>query len=246
VNSSQSGLKVKLPSRISEEAVLESGPATPLWPFADSNPLLPDTQTRNTPGIADALRQARAGTKRVQADIAQLTLPDLPELPMDLRKWPEVSEQPISLASQPTRASLDVLVTQFALYTQGTDLAESLSASLRPGGVWYFMELLPLDCRSHWLYRSLPASWDVAKQQTWTLYTLYNRLQSLGLSTRLKRHAFAQPVSGQAAREILRQRPSLLRSVSENVIQSAIETLTDTSLPSEFTIIEGWAQAPTD
>ena len=229
---------------ISQESILKPGPISPIWPFADSNPLLPDTQARNTPGIAEALRQARSGTKRVQADIAQLTLPELPELPMDLRKWPEVSEQPISVASLPTRASLDVLVTQFALYTQGNHLAEDLAASLRPGGVWHFIELLPLDCRSHWLYRTLPGAWDIAKQTTWTLYTLYNRLQGLGLTARLKRHAFAQPVSPLAAREILSQRPGLLRSFSDHLIQTTIEQLPHAPLPSEFTIIEGWAQAP--
>ena len=218
--------------------------STPTAPFINSNPLLPAEGVRNTPGIAEALRMARENIKRVDVDIAQLVLDGLPTLPMDLRKWPGVTGDlltEIGLQTLPP-ASLDVLVSQFALYKNGHDQAAHLAESLRPGGVWYFMELLPLDCPGHWLYHALPPAWEHLKRDQWTLYALYNRLQEMGLTVTLKRHAFSQPVSVIAARAALEPRPGILRGLASSAFTAAFSRLKENHIPSEFTIIEGWAQ----
>lgn len=212
-------------------------------PFFDQNPLIPPISARNTPGIADALRLARARTKRVAVKIVQLVIDGQPPLPMDLRKWPQIKGDFLNknelLALPP--ASLDLLVSQFALWSEDTSLASQLAARLRPGGVWYFMELLPLDCPAHWIYQVLPPAWEWAKRETWTLYALYNRLQEMGLKVNLKRHAFAQSISVSTARDTLLKNPHIMRSLSQEALQSAISRLSDEKLSSEFTVIEGWA-----
>ena len=217
-------------------------------PFFEKNPLMPGEGARNTPGISDALRRARARTKRVAVDIAQLILGDQPPLPMDLRKWPQVHGDFLNkdqLLSLPP-ASLDLLVSQFALWGTETSLASQLAARLRPGGVWYFMELLPLDSPAHWIYQVLPAAWEWAKQETWSLYSMYNRLQETGLTVGIKRHVLTQPISVSVARDVLLKNPRLVRFLSPDAVQAALNRLPDERMPSEFTLIEGWAQKQND
>jgi DNA invertase Pin-like site-specific DNA recombinase len=225
-------------------AVQEPGDAALTDPFFEHNPLQPAEGARNTPGIAEALRLARESTKRVDVDIAQLVLDGLPTLPMDLRKWPGVSGDLITEAGFQALppASLDVLVTQFALYKNGQSQAAHFAGSLRPGGVWYFMELLPLDCRGHWLFHALPSAWEHLKHDRWTLYSFYNRLQEMGMALTLKRHAFSQPVSAVAARAALERRPGILNGLPVSAFSEAFARLERGTISSEFTIIEGWAQ----
>ena len=101
-------------------------------------------------------------------------------------------------------------------------------AKLKPGGIWYFNELLPMDFPSHWIYRVLPATWEWVKENTWSLYIFYNRLQGLCQQIKLKRHVFVQSLTYQAAEDILNKKKELTQQTN--------------SLTSDFTIIEGWAK----
>jgi trans-aconitate methyltransferase len=150
------------------------------------------------------------------------------------------------LLDQP-EASFDVVISQFALWESNQENLETLLSKLTPGGVWYFNELLPADSPSHWLYRAMPAAWEWAKKNTWSLQTFYNRLQAECESVKIKRHVYSQSVSIEAAQDILKRNPKIVRNVSAEAIAPALARLGDLApLASEFTIIEGWAKKGLD
>ena len=175
---------------------------------------------------------------------------------MDIRKWPKAIGKTASMSEflQQPAESVDVLVSQSILWEniiQGEMLADDLLSqvhqSLRPGGVWYFTEMLPQDFPAHWLYRFLPSAWQWVKTNTWTVYTFYNHLLSAGFKVEIKRYAFYQPISTMTAQNLLQTYPGFANSLTDNAVKHAIERLNAVNnqtdmLPSEFTIIEGWAQ----
>lgn len=224
-------------------------------PFFDNTHILPPSEQRTFPGMIQAIHRTGRTSKSVLS-IFQVLLEQQPALPMDLRKWPRARADQASLSDllkRPTE-SVDVVISQYLLWDQATrqdGLAEELLpeiwARLRLGGVWYFVDLLPQDFPAHWLYRLLPAAWQWAKANTWTLYTLYDNLVAAGFETETKRQAYYQPVSPVAAREILRRYPGFARTLTDNAIEHAIERLSlpedqIVMLPSEFTVIEAWAK----
>ena len=234
--------------------VSESVLPSPTLPFFDSKQLLPPPTQRSARGIANALHKLRKSPDFPQLDVVQIVTESQPPLPMDLRKWPEAKGENLSINDfilRP-RKSMSVVVSQYMLWEnpiQGGKLAPDLLAEvkkhLQPGGIWYFIEMLPLDFPSHWLYRSLPSAWQWAKINTWTVYNLYNQLLGYGFNTEIKRQAFYQPISALAAQDVLRAYPGFTQGLTDNAVEHAIERLStlnsNVMLSSEFTIIEGWA-----
>ena len=97
------------------------------------------------------------------------------------------------------------------------------------------------------MYRFLPAAWQWARTNTWSLYTLYNQLLASGFSAKVKRSVYYQPVSALAAQDILTHHPGFTQVLTDGALERALERLKglenqDELLPSEFTVIEGWAQ----
>jgi hypothetical protein len=89
----------------------------------------------------------------------------------------------------------------------------------------------------------MPAAWEWAKKNTWSLQTLYNRLQAECESVKIKRHVYSQSVSVEAAQDVLKRNPKIVRDVSKEALSPALARLGDLApLASEFTIIEGWAK----
>ena len=220
---------------------------SPTLPFFDINPIVPNENIRNSPGIAEGLRLA---TQKHGANVVQIVSEDQQPFPMDLRKWSASRGRTISieqLQEQP-KESFDLIISQFALWRSGfEDEYLKIFSKLRPGGVWYFHELLPQDSLAHWIYRVMPATWEWAKNNTWSLHTLYNRLQSNCQTVKLKRHAFSQDISFQVAERVLRDKPAIVKAISPDAFLPAfnrLEKLAESSntITSEFTIIEGWAK----
>jgi hypothetical protein len=136
-----------------------------------------------------------------------------------------------------------VVISQFALWESNQENMEAILSKLSPGGVWYFNELLPVDSPAHWLYRTMPAAWEWAKKNTWSLHAFYNRLQAECEFVKMKRHVYSQSVSIEAARDILKRNPKIVQDVSEKALAPALSRLGELAhLMSEFTIIEGWAR----
>jgi hypothetical protein len=237
------------------EATASVNPSVTL-PFFQSKFLAPAGDLRNSPNIAESLRMFREKTKHPAANVVQIVFPGELPLPMDLRRWPAARCEHLSLTDflQKPASDVDVLVSQYLLWenvSRRNELADDVLAQVHErlctGGVWYFKELLPQDFQAHWLYRYLPASWQWAKMKTWKLHTFYNQLLSAGFSVTSKRHAFRQPVAVSAAREILTRYPGFASTLTDGVMQHALERLGQIEnqaelLLSEFTVIEGWAQ----
>lgn len=118
---------------------------------------------------------------------------------------------------------------------------------LQPNGVWYFIDMLPQDFPAHWVYRYVPTAWKWAKTHTWTIYSLYSRLLNIGFKAQIKRKAYSQTVTPLAAQNILQKSQSFFHTLNDDSLNNAIESLQiinnqSVNLPSEFTIIEVWAQ----
>jgi DNA invertase Pin-like site-specific DNA recombinase len=233
---------ISLPSVKPLPELIQLPADSPTLPFFADNPLIPQGEIRNTPAIADALKLV--GRKDILR-VAQVMRDVSAAFPMDFRKWQGAQGYVLTLEQlldQP-EASFDVVVSQFALWKSNQENLEALLSKLAPGGVWYFNELLPADSPSHWLYRAMPAAWEWAKKNTWSLQTLYNRLQAECESVKIKRHVYSQSVSIEAAQDILKRNPKIVRNVSAEALSPALARLGDlTPLASEFTIIEGWAK----
>lgn len=220
---------------------------SPTLPFFDKNPLNLSSNIRNSPGIAEAIR-LRSHTSNLK--VIQIIPESQNLLPFDLRKWPKAKSCTFTLSQylrQP-KESFDVAISQFALWElQYQDNLQNIIAKLKPGGIWYFHELLPVEFPSHWIYRVLPATSEWVKENTWSLHTFYNRLQELCQPVRLKRHVFVQSLTHQAAEDILNQKPAIVAAVTQDSLPPAFGRLRNLAqqtnfLTSEFTIIEGWVR----
>jgi hypothetical protein len=193
--------------------------------------------------------------------VVQLTYPERAHLPVNLRKWPvaAVDEMGIrDLFNRPDE-SVDVLISQFTLWDNAVTgnyepdrLLEDVYSKLTPGGVWYFIDLLPLDMPASWVYRFFPVAWDWAKEHTWDFHTLYTRFQSAGFLTEAKRKTIYQPGGIDAAIAVAKKRSSLLAKLPEEQFLKSYNELQDVSigrdesflLPSETSLVEFWAQKP--
>ncbi len=228
-------------------AVVDRMQPSPTLPFFDTSPLNSSESIRNSPGIAEALR-LRSHTDDLK--VIQIIPEGQSLLPMDLRKWPRAKSYTFSLSQylkQP-KESFDVVISQFALWElRYHDNLQNIIAKLKPGGIWYFNELLPMDFPSHWIYRVLPATWEWVKDNTWSLYTFYNRLQEVCQPVKLNRHVFVQSITHPAAKDILNKKPAIIAAMTEDSLPPAFGRLRNLAqqtncLTSEFTITEGWAK----
>jgi hypothetical protein len=172
---------------------------------------------------------------------------------MDARKWPALQTSLVPAAAlEPDTA--DVLVGQFHLWHTGWshlqgDLTQTLGdlyAVLRPGGVLYLQDLLPLDMAAHWLYAAFPALWELVRQQRSGIHTLYGKLLDTAFTIRkIQRQVRYQPVRADVALEIARLRPALLAHLDDTAFQRGLDDLAaqgDALLPSEVAVVEVWAQ----
>jgi len=213
---------------------------SPTLPFFDVNPLVPQTEIRNTPAIAEALKLFG---KKENTRIVQIIQNYATAFPMDLRKWHNARGYTMTLdefLAQP-EASFDVVVSQFALWE--SEMLDVILSKIVSGGVWYFNELLPVDFPGHWLYHAMPATWAWVKKNTFSLHTFYNRLQMECNEIKIKRHVYSQSISYEAAEDVLRRNPRVVQAVSEEALVPAIARLGELGpLTAEFTIIEGWAK----
>jgi len=234
---------VSIPSVEQLPAVTEPLSDSPTLPFFDRNPLLPQTEIRNTPAIAEALKLLG---KKEDIKVVQVIRDYVTAFPMDFRKWQGAHGYSMTLEeflAQPEE-SFDVVISQFALWeSQEQNNLDVILSKLTPGGVWYFNELLPVDSPAHWLYRAMPATWEWMKKNTWSLHSFYNRLQAECGKIKLKRHVYSQSVSHATAENVLRRKPMVVQAVSEEALPPAIVRLGELGpLVSEFTIIEGWVK----
>jgi site-specific DNA recombinase len=215
----------------------------PTLPFFDANPLVPHTEIRNTPAIAEALKLFG---KKENTKVVQIVHDDATAFPMDFRKWHGAHGYSMSLdefIEQP-EGSFDVVVSQFALWeSERQENLDVILSKIIPGGVWYFNEALPVDFPGHWLYHAMPATWAWVKKNTLSLHIFYNHLQVECNEIKIKRHVYSQSISHDAAEGVLRRNPKVVQAVSEEALAPAIARLGELGpLTAEFTIIEGWAK----
>jgi hypothetical protein len=122
-----------------------------------------------------------------------------------------------------------------------SETLDMILSKIIPGGVWYFNELLPVDFPGHWLYHAMPATWAWVKKNSLSLHTFYNLLQVECSEIKIKRHVYSQPISHEAAQDVLQKKPGVVQAVSEEALAPAIARLEELGpLKAEFTIIEGW------
>jgi hypothetical protein len=232
--------EVTLPSVEQLPAVEEPLKNSPTLPFFDINPLIPQTEIRNTPAIAEALKLFG---KKENTRVVQIIQDYATAFPMDFRKWHGTHGYTMTLdefLAQP-EASFDVVISQFVLWE--SEMLDVILSKIIPGGVWYFNEVLPVDFPGHWLYHAMPATWAWVKRNTLSLHTFYNRLQVEYNEIKTKRHVYSQSISREAAEDVLRRNPRVVQAVSEEALAPAIARLSELGpLTAEFTIIEGWAK----
>jgi site-specific DNA recombinase len=241
---------------ISHLPALTSAPmAGAVLPFLAENLLQPEVNARITPGVSHALALCKARGLEL-GTVVQIKSPDLSALPMDLRRWPQAAAAALSWSDARAHApeSADMLVSQFDVWpgspaNDPNPLIADAHRLLKPGGVWYFQEVLPLDMPAHWLYRYFPAAWELARKRAWGLHGLYTRLQGVGFTAEVKRHLFYQPVTAGAALAIAQIRPGLLARLPDGVYQQGLETLRqaaeskpDDPFGFEVALAEIWAQ----
>ncbi len=193
--------------------------------------------------------------------VIQLTYPERAHLPVNLRKWPVAAVDEMGLRDLFNRPdeSVDVLISQFTLWDNAVTgnyepdrLLEDIYRKLTPGGVWYFIDLLPLDMPASWVYRFFPVAWDWVKEHTWDFHSLYTRFQSAGFLTEAKRKTIYQPVGIDAAIAVAKKKSSMLAKLQEEQFMKSYSELQDASigrnqsfiLPSETSLVEFWAQKP--
>lgn len=223
-------------------------------PFFDSRQVL-YSKVRSTPGIAEALRLLNA-RENSATKMVQLVPQNHPVLPMDFRKWPGVTScdlDMIDFQNLPTD-SIDLLFSQYLLFENaldgripGEDMLVQIYSRLRSKGVWYFVDIFPQDFSAHWVHRYMPTAWQWAKANTWTIYGLYSQLLNVGFKATIKRKAYSQPTTALAAQDILQKYPSFYLNLNNDSLTQAVKHLQDINnqsvvFPSEFTIIEVWAQ----
>ena len=184
-------------------------------PFLLENPIAPPPKARIAPGLSRALALCKKSGLAPKT-LVQAISPDRLSLPADLRKWPQATEEDLTIGEILDREqdSVDVLATQFlfwdnvlATLPENTDvLLKRVHTKLREKGVWYLQELLPTDMPAHWLYTYFPAAWQWARKNTWNLYTLYNQLRRADFTSQVKRYVYYQPVHLGDALEFAEQR----------------------------------------
>jgi site-specific DNA recombinase len=232
--------EITFPSVEQLPAVGERLADSPTLPFFDINPLVPQTEIRNTPAIAEALKFFG---KKGNTKVVQIIQDYATAFPMDFRKWRGAHGYTMTLdefLAQP-EASVDVAISQFVLWE--SEMLDAILSKITPGGVWYFNEVLPVDFPGHWLYHAMPAAWAWVKKNTLSLHAFYNRLQAECNEIKIKRHVYSQSISHETAVDVLRRNPRVVQSVSEEALAPAIARVSELGpLTSEFKIIEGWAK----
>lgn len=171
-------------------------------------------------------------------------------LHIDLRKWPDVTvEQVADLRTLPDE-SISLLWTPFAVQRakDRNSLLDQARRTLRPGGTWAFLDVLPAAMPGHWLYRFFPQVWQDEGTHTWDASHLYNQLVQAGFQVKLARHNYHQPIATGAAYEVARQRKTIpqLAALLDRTYESSLAMLRaetermgkEKPIGSEFCLIE--------
>ena len=237
---------------------LEAAPATmEAAPFWATLPIAGDENARIAPGLAEALRIG----ERTATTVTQVCLEGQVPLPDDLRKWEGARAHRITLPEWRAleASSTDVLVLWLGLWHHilhpefDLDLERLVSEAsrvLRAGGVWYWVEVLPLEMPAHWVFRFFPAAWEWVRRHSWTLHALNLKLLEAGLMTRMKNHVSYQPIQASAALAIAERREGLLAHLSDEAYATGLARLKQVIadrgeryvLGSEVQYVEVWAQ----
>jgi len=228
-------------------------------PFLITNPDTPKTGIRMAPSVSQALAMYR----RTETDpeiVIQIETEKHPELPFDLRKWPIAVGEVMTWLEFSRRPdeSVDVLISQFPFwdlsaahkFKEAETLIEQVSQKLTPGGVWYFIDVLPLDMPSSWIFRYFPSIWQWTISNTYDMHSLFTRLQTYGFEPEGKRKVFYQPVSLGSALEIAHCKDGLPAIYQQEKLDEGIQLLKrdlagrDPAYPigSEVAMTEIWAQ----
>lgn len=224
-------------------------------PFWSTLPIAGEENARIAPGITEALRMcAHAPTHVTQVCWAGQT-----PLPDDLRKWENASARVITPEEWRTLddASTDVLVTRLGLWRHTLDASQldvdALIAEahrvLRSGGVWYCVEVLPLEMPAHWVFRIFPPMWEWARVHTKPMHALNVKLLEAGFTTRMKHHVCFQPIRADVALAIAERREGLLAQLSDAAYADGIARLKQLiadkgathTLGAEVGYVEVWA-----
>lgn len=241
--------------------VMELPELPPALPFLACAPYNREGGARIAPSVSQALAYYRR-TERDPEMVVQIRCKDREDIPFDLRKWPMATGVDLSLKDFLNRPedSIDVLISQFPLWDQtlasgviGLDeLMKLAHQKLSPGGVWYFVDIAPLDMPAHWVFRYFPKAWEWCKAHTWDTHQIYSHLQGAGFSVELKRKTSYQPVSLAAAVQIAGHPKGMLNTILQDETEDGLAALRNKQLgrdhrvtiPSETTVLEVWAQKP--
>jgi len=237
---------------------LEAAPAAmQAAPFWATLPITGDENARIAPGLAEALRIG----ERTATTVTQVCLEGQVPLPDDLRKWEDARARSVTLPEWRAleASSTDVLVLRLGLWHHilhpefDLDLHRLVSEAsrvLRAGGVWYWVEVLPLEMPAHWVFRFFPAAWEWARLHSWTMHALNLKLLEAGLTTRMKNHVSYQPIQASAVLAIAERREGLLAHLSDEAYATGLTRLKQVIadkgdryvLGSEVQCVEVWAQ----
>jgi hypothetical protein len=228
-------------------------------PFLITNPDTPKTGILMTPSVSQALAMYHR-TESGPEIVVQIESEHHSELPFDLRKWPIAVGEVMTWLEFSCRLeeSVDVLISQFPLwdisalhnFKQAETIIEQVYQKLTPGGVWYFIDALPLDMPSSWIFRFFPSLSQWFISNTYDMHSLFTRLQSYGFEPEGKRKVFYQLVGLGTALEIAQCKEGLPGIYPAEKLEEGIQLLrTDLAgrelsflVGSEVAVTEIWAQ----
>lgn len=238
------------------DLTLKSIPAqAPLWPIVMSIPPAM-TGDRISPALSDALKAQRRKGVAVQ-HVVDVPRPGFPRLETDRRKWADITvETYICPDDTPPRLpfpdhSITFLHTPFVYQLSEFKSAwlDEVERVLATGGRWQLYDLAPESMPAFWLFRFFPAIGQMLRATAQPVSKLYLALQERGWQVTLKRQAYYQAVSVNAALHIAqaRDRSPWLSSLSEKDYQAGLKMLKDEAaargkagrLPSHICLVEG-------
>lgn len=205
----------------------------PLWPIVMTIP--PGlTGDRISPVLSDVLKAQRKEGVPTQR-VVDVSRPGFPALQTDPRKWPDVEvkvyEWPGDSAPRLSfkSGSVTFLHTPFVyqLSTFKDAWLDEVQRVLAVGGRWWLYDIAPDGMAGFWLFRLFPTVAKMVRATAQGVSPLYLALKERGWDVSLKRQAYYQAVSIEAALEIVkaRDRSPWLSSLAESNYQAGLKHL---------------------